>query len=155
MNIDIPAFGNVQIRHVVFDYNGTIAVNGSLLEGVKDGIRRYSSALAFHVVTADTFGSVERMLDSVECRVQVIKAANQGQQKKKYVEALGASQVMSIGNGANDSEMLKVSRIGISVLQAEGMAVSALLNADLVVNNVLDVFEFFQCPERLIATLRS
>ncbi len=32
MTIDIPGFGKIDIKHVVFDYNGTIARDGELIK---------------------------------------------------------------------------------------------------------------------------
>ena len=72
IKINIPGFGQINIEHVVFDYNGTIAMDGELIKGVK-----------------------------------------------------------------------------------EGLALSSLLAADLMVKDTLDVFAFFQTPERLIASLRT
>jgi len=60
-----------------------------------------------------------------------------------------------VGNGANDRLMLKEAAIGIAVLQEEGLAVTSLLAADLLVKNVLDVFGFFRTPDRLRASLRT
>ena len=34
MKVDIPGYKNIEIENVVFDYNGTIAEDGILIEGV-------------------------------------------------------------------------------------------------------------------------
>ena len=39
LEIDIPGRGTFEIRHVVCDYNGTIAVDGRLMEGIAGRIR--------------------------------------------------------------------------------------------------------------------
>ena len=52
MEFDIPGFRRLQIRHLVLDYNGTIAVDGILLEGVGERIRALAEHLAIHVITA-------------------------------------------------------------------------------------------------------
>jgi hypothetical protein len=36
IEISIPGFGNLTIEHLVLDYNGTIAFDGELIDGVKD-----------------------------------------------------------------------------------------------------------------------
>ena len=56
IHIYIPGVGKKQIAHVVFDYNGTLAQDGVLIFGVKEGIKAFSDNVAFHVITADTFG---------------------------------------------------------------------------------------------------
>ena len=39
LEIDIPGRGTFEIRHVVCDYNGTIAADGCLMEGIAGRIR--------------------------------------------------------------------------------------------------------------------
>lgn len=96
MCLDIPGAGKKEIQHIVFDYNGTIAIDG-----------------------------------------------------------LGPENTLSVGNGANDVLMLKHAAIGIAVMQDEGVASAALLAADLVVKNILDLFAMLNTPERIMATLRN
>ena len=50
ISIDIPGFKKTDIEHVVFDYNGTIARDGELIKGVREGIAKFSSQLNFHVI---------------------------------------------------------------------------------------------------------
>src|SRR5690242_2648032 len=63
LDLTIPAFGRLEITDAVCDYNGTLAADGRLLDGVEARIRRLSSELRVHVVTADTFGSAARELE--------------------------------------------------------------------------------------------
>ena len=37
IRIDIPGTGPVEIKRVMFDYNGTIAVDGRLIDGGRTG----------------------------------------------------------------------------------------------------------------------
>ncbi len=155
IQIDIPGKGLIKISHVVFDYNGTIAKDGQLIAGVKEGINQFSKLLKFHVITADTFGSVRKQLHDVNVDLTVISKESQDQKKLEYLKTLGQHQALCVGNGENDTLMLKESCLGVAVLGEEGMASSAFLASDLMVKNILDVFGFFKTPERLIATLRN
>lgn len=155
IHIHIPGVGEIKIAHIVFDYNGTLARDGNLIIGVKEGIKAFSDKLKFHVITADTFGFVKKELSGVDCSVTIIPEKDQAESKLLFVRQLGPDQTLCAGNGANDRLMLKEAAIGIAVLQDEGMAVSALLFADLVVKSILDVFGFFKTPDRLKATLRK
>jgi soluble P-type ATPase len=49
---------------------------------------------------------------------------------------------------------LKEAALGIAVLGDEGLSVSAMQNADLVVKNISDALDLFLKPKRLTATLR-
>jgi soluble P-type ATPase len=55
IRIEIPGFYNLQLVHLVLDYNGTLAVDGKLLSGVAEALTALSSELEIHVITADTF----------------------------------------------------------------------------------------------------
>jgi len=61
---------------------------------------------------------------------------------------------VAIGNGANDVAMLSEAAHGIAGLGPEGLAVSALLAADVLVASIDDALELLLNPKRLIATLR-
>ena len=58
IRVEIPGTGPVNIQNVMFDYNGTIAADGRLLDGVGPAMNRLAHRLDFHVVTADTFGVI-------------------------------------------------------------------------------------------------
>jgi soluble P-type ATPase len=48
---------------------------------------------------------------------------------------------------------LKEAGLGIAVLGDEGMSVSAMKNADIVVKSIFDALDLFLKPKRLLATL--
>ncbi|MDA8109684.1 MAG: ATPase P [Betaproteobacteria bacterium] len=151
----IPGFGELRIEHLVLDYNGTLAVDGRLLAGVRTRLRALARELELHVLTADTFGSVRRVLRGMPCRIVVLGAQHQDRAKRDYVRRLGAARCACIGNGRNDRLMLEAVRLGIAVLQAEGAAAQALVAADIVTPSILDALDLLRRPLRLTATLRS
>lgn len=153
--LDIPGAGKKEIQHIVFDYNGTIAIDGFLIPGVKEAIRSLSGRVACHVITADTFGFVTQQVSGIDCEVVIIPPGDQAQSKLDFIEKLGVQHTLCVGNGANDVLMLKHAAIGIAVMQDEGVASAALLAADLVVKNILDLFAMLNTPERIMATLRN
>jgi soluble P-type ATPase len=51
--------------------------------------------------------------------------------------------------------MLKAARLGIAVLEGEGSAVSAILQADIVARSIYDALGLLMVPQRIAATLRS
>lgn len=155
IRIEIPGTGPVTIQHVMFDYNGTIAGDGCLFDGVGAAMNRLAHQLDFHVVTADTFGSVQAQLEGVKAQAVLIPEQEQDQKKLDVLNRIGAETTMAVGNGVNDALMLKHARIGVAVLGEEGMALPALMSADVIIRNILDVFSFFENPKRLIATLRN
>ena len=85
----IPGYGAVRIEHLVLDYNGTLAVDGRLLPGVRARLRALARTLEVHVLTADTFGTVRRALNHMPCRLVVLGARRQDLAKARYVRRLG------------------------------------------------------------------
>jgi soluble P-type ATPase len=155
MTIDIPGYKKLEIQHVVCDYNGTVAVDGKMIDGVREIINDLSKDLDFHVITADTFGSVERELEHVRCKLVKISNRNQAVAKLEYVLNLGKDKTLCIGNGNNDRLMVKEAALGIALLQEEGTCIETLLASDVVCKSAIDAFGYFKEPKRLIATLRS
>ena len=155
LEISIPGFKNLQLEHLVLDYNGTLACDGELLEGVVESLDVLSRDLDIHVVTADTFGKAHGRLADSPCKVVVLPEEHQDVAKRKYVEELGSDRVVSIGNGRNDRLMLKRAVLGIAVVQEEGAAAETLLTADVVSPGILAAFDLLRNPLRLTATLRS
>lgn len=162
IEFDIPGRGNIDIKDVLLDYNGTLAVDGELLGGVKERMAALSDRVNFHVITADTFGSVRAALAGAACEVVTLPGTgtpeaggrNQAQAKADYLESLGPATTLACGNGANDRIMLERAVLGVGVLLDEGMAVSALTAADILIKDILDLFGLLENPGRLVACLR-
>jgi soluble P-type ATPase len=156
LTFNIPGYiENLSIHHLVLDFNGTIAVDGKLIVGVKDLLIGLSQHLTLHVITADTFGTVEREVKDIPIQVVLISREDQGSQKEKYVQSLNEKSVISIGNGVNDGKMLQVSAIGIIVMQTEGCSPKSLIAADVVCPDILSALSLLSNPLRLVATLRN
>jgi len=155
LEIAIPGYKSLALAHLVLDYNGTIAQDGDLISGVGERLAAVSKDIEVHVLTADTFGTVKQQLKHTNCRLSVIPKGDQAEAKRAYVRQLGVEHCACVGNGRNDSLMLKEAALGIAVLQAEGAAAEAVIAADVVVSSILDALDLLLHPLRLTATLRS
>lgn len=155
MKVNIPGREEIEIQNIVFDYNGTIAIDGKLIEGIKKSINELANSFKFYVITADTYGSVEKELLDTNCEVIKIAKSSQDISKLEFIKSLGSSKTLSVGNGQNDKLMLKESILGIAILQDEGLCTETLLNSDILIKSIFDVFSFLKDENRLIATLRN
>lgn len=155
LEISIPGYKDLQLDHLVLDYNGVLACDGKVLPGVQPALERLAPQLKVHILTADTFGSVRSSVEGFPVELHVLPADHQDVAKADYVNRLGADNVVCVGNGRNDRRMVKEAALGIAVIQEEGAGLETLLNADVVCPNVLSAFQLLQRPKRLIATLRS
>lgn len=155
LDIAIPGFGRLQLEYLVLDYNGTLACDGELLEGVGEMLEKLAEDLEIHVVTANTFGKVESRLEGFRARVVILPVEGQDVGKREYVEKLGPQRVVAVGNGRNDRMMLQASALGIAVVEGEGASAETLTAADVVAPGIRPALELLTNPLRLTATLRS
>lgn len=155
IEISIPDFGQLQLEHLVLDYNGTLAVDGRILFGVRERLERLANQLTIHVITADTFGKAADSLDGIPCQLAILPPGRQDEAKRDFVRELGVEKCVCVGNGRNDRLMLQEAALGIAVLQEEGAAAAALMAADVVAPDIQSALELLMQPLRLTATLRS
>lgn len=155
MDISIPGYDNKTFTDLVLDYNGTLAVDGVVKEGVLERLKKLSEVLKIHVVTGDTHGNVKKQLAGYPCNIHIISKSNQTIEKKEYLNNLNSNETIAIGNGRNDSEMLKKAGLGIALLQEEGLFCKTLLSADVVYKEITNVLDALLKENRLKATLRD
>jgi soluble P-type ATPase len=156
VKINIPGKEEtLEIRHLVLDFNGTLALDGRIKPGIAGLLGELAKSLQVHIVTAGTFGGVEREIAGIPCTLKVLSGPDQTGQKARYVEDLGAPHTACIGNGRNDRGMLERSRLGILVIQEEGAAAASFLAADVVCVDILCALRLLLQPLRLTATLRT
>ncbi len=154
LEIDIPGFGAMKLKHLVSDFTGTLSVNGKLLPGVKERLNKIAEFLTIHVLTSDTFGTAKSELRDVRCETYILGGEYHDVQKEEYVGNLGATSVVAFGNGNNDRKMLRAARLGIAVTEGEGCAVDILMAADIHVVTVKAGLDLILNPKRCKATLR-
>ncbi len=152
--IEIPCFKNLSITHIVCDYNGTIAKDGTVLPQIKELFEQLAKSYTLHVITSDTFGSVNAQLVGYATQIKVLHTDDHTKEKAAFLMALGAEQCAAMGNGNNDKEMLSAAAVGIAILGDEGCSVQTLMSADIVCKSSADALALFLEPKRLIATLR-
>ena len=68
IEITIPGHATLRFNHLVLDYNGTLACDGTLLAGVRERLIALAPRLGVHVITADTFGTAQAALAGIPCR---------------------------------------------------------------------------------------
>ena len=155
IELQIPGRGIIQLEYAVFDVNGTLSVDGQLVKGAEPLIAQLRGKLDVRLITADTHGKqaeIDRQLKFTADRLK--PGGYEREQKADYIRALGTHNVVAIGNGANDVDMLKVAALGIAVIGHEGAAFEVLAAADVVTHNIFDAIGLLLYPRRLIATLR-
>ncbi len=155
IEVSIPGQRIYRIEHLVLDLNGTISLDGNVIEGVAERLDALHSLLDISIVTADTRGRAKELGNSLQVKIHKVDPGNEQDQKRSLVQQLGSESTVSIGNGANDVSMLRESILGICVLGPEGASADAMTSGDLVVPGINAALDLLTKPERLIATLRE
>ncbi len=154
LKFNIPGREEIRLEHLVLDFNGTLAIDGKLISGVKERLEILSKSLEIHVITADSFGTVQEELKDLPVTISILSPENQAEKKLNYVQKQGIEKTVCIGNGLNDSLMVKEAILGIILIQIEGAASQSILNADIVCPDINSALELLYKPNRLRATLR-
>ena len=153
--ITIPGRGTLCFEYLVLDLNGTLTLDGVLIEGVAERLARLRERLNVYLLTADTRGTASKLAADLGVTLKRIDPTNESQRKQTVVAELGRTEVVAIGNGTNDAAMLSSAALGIAVVGPEGLASAALCAADVVVPSINAALDMLAVPERLIATLRD
>ena len=155
IELTIPGRGPLRIQHLVTDVNGTLAVDGVLIQGLAKHIASLHDRLEVHMLTADTHGKQAIIDEQLNLKAIRVQPGNESTQKAEFVRTLGPETVVAIGQGANDAGMLKAAALGICVMSQEGVALETLLSADLVLPDIFSAFDLLNKPVRIVASLRK
>ncbi len=154
IELNVPGRGVIQLEYLVSDVNGTIALDGQLIEGVDKALVRLGDRLELHLLTADTRGRQSIIDQQLSLEAVRISPGDETEAKAAYVRELGAEHVVALGQGTNDAGMLQEAGVGICILSQESTAVDALMSADLVAPDIHAALELLENPMRLVASLR-
>jgi len=155
MTLTIPYYKTLELKHLVLDYNGTLAKDGTLIEDAVPLLHALGEHYTLHVITSDTFGTVHAQLKGLDITVKVLHSDDHTKEKSDYIQALKAEHCIAIGNGSNDMLMLQNAVLGIALIGNEGCSSRTLNSSDIVCTNICDALEVALSPKRMIATLRQ
>lgn len=165
LTLSIPGGKVISLRHLVLDYNGTLAVAGKILPGVAERLRALADILHIHVITADTYGGAEKSLsaelepelESGSIAVVVLTgspARSGAQEKLEFIRELGEQSCCAIGNGIIDRHMLEAAGLSICVMGPEGCSPGAFAVSDICVSDIRHALDLLINPDACVATLR-
>lgn len=155
MIISIPGFKELDIRNILLDFNGTIAVNGKISLSVKKYINLLANEYKIYILTADTYRTASH--ECIDLPVELLKYTNENVAQKKLtmLQNLGSEHCAAIGNGRNDIDMLKAASLSISVMETEGMYAPLFSYADICTKSIEDALSLLLEKNKLIADLRG
>ncbi|MBC7076283.1 MAG: HAD family hydrolase, partial [Syntrophomonadaceae bacterium] len=144
---------NLNLKNLLLDLNGTLAVDGVLSEGVEERINLLKKQVDVYLLTADTFGLAKEVADRLGIKLLRLDGQSSGLAKRDFLNTLGAEETVAIGNGYNDTMILREAGFSIVVIGGEGCCVTALKEADIAVTDINDALDLLLNPLRIVATL--
>ncbi len=155
LKYEVPGRNDIEIENIVLDYNGTIAVDGKILEGVKELLLEVEKHVNLYILTADTYGTVAKECSDINGEVLTFPKENAGESKKHIVKKLGGEKTLCVGNGFNDIPMFKEAILSIAVIEGEGASGKLLTYSDIVVRTIIEALEIILNENKIKATLRN
>lgn len=149
----IPGREILEIETLILDLNGTIAIDGETIEGVKERLQELRDKnIQIILFTGNTHNNAEAIAQNLGIEFVVTKNA---EEKASEAKKFNIKKTATIGNGNIDVELFKAVELSIVVLQKEGTHRDAILAADVLVPSILDALDLFLFEQRLVATLRK
>jgi len=155
--IDIPNYGKIIVKNVIFDLNGTLQFKGKISEAVVNKFEQIKEIYNVYLVSADNRGNLKELAKKLNVSYIKInpKEITEAEAKNNELIKLNKDNTIVVGNGNNDALMLKNAVIGITVLGNEGATVKSILNSDVVFPNTISALDFLLDEKIMIGTLRS
>lgn len=155
ITVNIPGKGKMTIENIVLDFNGTIAADGKLKEGIEERLRKLADqGIKIFILTADTYGHAKEQCKGLPVTLEVFDKENAALSKREIVNKIGSKVTVTIGNGNNDVEMFEESVLSVAVIGDEGCATKAIFASDIICKNIGDAIDLVLYPSRIKATLR-
>ena len=134
------------------DLNGTVALNGVMVDGVAQRIAKLKD-LGYKVVllSGDLNGNATQIAEKLA--IDFVKATST-EEKAEVVARYDKKRVAAIGNARIDIGMFENAEFSIVTLQSEGIQAKILNYADVVVNSINDALDLLIDRSIFEATMR-
>lgn len=154
IKIEIPGREMLEIENILFDFNGTIAVDGSIKEEIKNKLIELSSLVNIIILTADTYNTARDECEKLNLRVMTFPRDCASIHKQEMVYTLGSEKTAAVGNGFNDMEMFESCAFSVGVIEGEGMYSKLLMKSDVVTRSIEEAIDLFLIPDHIKSNLR-
>jgi soluble P-type ATPase len=156
IQLTIKGTGEIILKNLILDLNGTISEYGELIEDCIPLIVKLKDQLNIYLVTGDTFGTGEKIAERLGIHIHKLDSSESDSiQKANFVKLLGSDITVALGNGRNDRLMMEEARIGIAIIGKEGGFSQTIASSDITCYSPLDALHLLMNPTALIATLRD
>ena len=153
----IPNYGKITIKNIIFDINGTIQFKGQISNDLVKKIEELKKVYKIYLVSADTRGNLKELAEKLNVSYIKINPVenSEAEEKNRELIRLGKDVTVAIGNGNNDTLMLKNAILGITILGSEGATIKSILNSEVIVPDPISAINLLLDEKIMIGTLRS
>jgi soluble P-type ATPase len=153
MIYQVPEVGDIEIKTIVFDLNGTLQVNGEVPKGVKERIEKLK-LLGFKLVffSGDVRGNAPKVAE--ELGIDFIPTFNSQDKEREFLK-FDTKTTAAVGNARIDIGTFKHAVLSIATLQSEGIHVEILKYVDVIVPGINDALDFFINEGTFKGTMRT
>lgn len=153
MIYNIPEVGEIEIDTIVLDLNGTLSVNGQVVDGAKERLSALRQ-MGFEVIlfTGDQRGTAGDLCSDLGIKFH--KAVTSKEKEELFLK-LDVEKTAAIGNARIDNGTFKHAKISVATLQAEGIHTGILQYVDVIVPSINDALDLFIDKNSLCATMRT
>lgn len=145
--------GEIELINIILDLNGTIAVNGIIVDGVKDRLNKLKElGYKIYLFTGDQRGNASKLADELGIEIQ---KASTSEEKESLTRKIDAQKSVAIGNARIDIGTFKPCRLRIGTLQAEGIHTEILSYIDILVPSINNALDLLINPDIFNATMRK
>ena len=143
----------LEIDSILINFDGTLATDRRVHPKTKDKLNLLARRTKIFVLTTQEEGWCEEVLRKVKAEIIRLREGEAGREKLTFLNRLGASRTVAIGNGWHDIPVIEQAGLGICVTGREGASGELIRKADLVFTSILDALDFLLKPLRQKATL--
>jgi len=148
-----PGQAPLEIDSILINFDGTLATDRRVHPKTKDKLNLLARRTKIFVLTTQEEGWCEEVLRKVKAEIIRLREGEAGREKLTFLNRLGASRTVAIGNGWHDIPVIEQAGLGICVMGREGASGELIRKADLVFTSILDALDFLLKPLRQKATL--
>lgn len=140
------------LSEIVLDLNGTLAVNGKFVKGVKQRIEKLKElGFTMYLLTGDQRGTAAEQAKSLGIQVIITPT---GKEKEAFTKTLKKKSLVAIGNARIDIGTFKHASLRIATVQSEGIHAQILKHVDIVVPSINSALDLLINPDIFCATMR-
>jgi soluble P-type ATPase len=82
IRINIPGWGNMDVKNIALDMNGTIATDGRIPPEVREKISSLADKVRIYILTADTQGTASEEIRDMN--VELVKITEEDSKRGKF-----------------------------------------------------------------------